>query len=804
METARGLPGTSPTGGQRVGWLYSLRTRIALASGLITLVFMLGVTLATAWYLRREILGNAQAETRDMAQASARGLAENLRSITVATQQLARTASAPGLDRNQLRWIQRAAHQAVPGASGTLVALRPRAAGQEPYTVYLGERNRARDFDRTDYDYLAQDWYQRTLASDAGWWSEPRFSETAGDVWMVTYNQKLRPPAQGMVSLDMKLANLVHPIAELGKRPDTQATLLAPAGTIAYSSIPGIALEHSLEDYLRRSGRKDLDWALEAARAYRSEGRADAGSDRGMVRYTVVEPVGNTGWVLLLSQTYGEVMQHFNRALEILVGTSLLLTVLGTIAVRRLARQISRPVEQLARSAVKAIAGHDPTALPHQQRRDEVGLLARTLEQARQEIRQQMEEIERMGAARQKLESELAIARDIQRAMLPEARRLGSGGDERLEASALLEPAKVVGGDFYNFIERESGLWFVIGDVSDKGVPAALFMARAVTVLEVAIQAAATPTQALAEASRRLAQGNETCMFATVLCGCIDVRTGELALASAGHEPPLRIDTHGQMNVLELENGPPLGFEVSDEFPLWRGRLEPGECLLAYTDGVTEAFNTYQEAYGLERLRTLPGAPLDAASACQRVLADVQAFAAGAPPSDDITVLAIARGSDGSHRTQAHAAGAQGDTSVHISIAHTPDDVMQLTDAIDALLALHGADVPVRNDARLIIEEVASNAVTHAVSEDAPMEMHARVEERCLWLEFRDRGRPFDPTGQAMPDLDADIDERPIGGLGIYLVQQLASSVEYQRADGCNILRVTLRLDAAPNKERSA
>ena len=789
---------------RKVRWLYSLRTRIALASGLITLLFLLVVTLATAWYLRQKILDTAQADTLETTRAAARGLAENLRTITVATQQLARTASDSTLNRDQLRRLQRATAHTVPGAAGTLLALRPRQPQAAPYTVYVGDRNRERDFDVGDYDYLAQDWYQRTVANDRGWWSEPRFSETAGDVWMVTYNIPLRSPAQGMASLDMKLADMVHPIAELSKLPGIEVTLLAPGGTIAYSSTPGIALSHTFEEYLRRSGATDLDWAAEAAHAYRSQRRADRALDSGLNRYRVVEPVGNSGWVLVVGQTYGQVMAHFNRALELLLAATLFLTVLGVILVRRVARQISRPVEQLTKSAVKAIAGHDPTALPHQQRRDEVGLLARTLEQARLEIRQQLDEIEQMGAARQKLESELSIARDIQRAMLPDGRTVG-GGHEHVEAQALLEPAKAVGGDFYNFIERDDALWFVIGDVSDKGVPAALFMARAVTMLEVAIQTANSPSEALAEGSRRLAQGNETCMFATVLCGCIDVRSGRLSLASAGHEPPLMVSPDGQTQVLELDNGPPLGFEVSESFALWEGVLAPGDCLLAYTDGVTEAFNHYNEPYGFERLQALPATGMDAAGACNQVLEDVQRFAAGAPPSDDITILAILRTGDLDNAiTQAHAAGAKGETSVHISVAHSSGDVLQMTDAIDALLMQHGAGTSVMNDARLIIEEVATNSVAHAVTADAPLEMHARIDDGRLWLEFRDHGRTFDPTDQPPPDIDADIEQRPIGGLGIYMVNELADGVDYHRVDGCNILRITLRLEAAHDTESTA
>ena len=106
--------------------------------------------------------------------------------------------------------------------------------------------------------------------------------------------------------------------------------------------------------------------------------------------------------------------------------------------------------------------------------------------------------------------------------------------------------------------------------------------------------------------------------------------------------------------------------------------------------------------------------------------------------------------------------------------------------------------------ARLIVEEVACNAVEHAVAPDAPLEMHARVDAGRLWLEFRDRGAPFDPTTVAAPDLDADIGDRGVGGLGVFLVRELADEIEYQRVDEVNVLRITLRLDAAHDMESRA
>jgi sigma-B regulation protein RsbU (phosphoserine phosphatase) len=787
-----------------VRWYHSLRTRIALWSGLTTLLFLLGVTLATAWYLRREVLENARRDTRATAIGAAGRLDDNLRTLTVATGNLARLVAAAELSPEQMQHAQAAVVDSIPGASGALLVLEPRHPGEPAYARYVGEQDRRRDFFADGYDVRAQAWYRRTLAAD-GWWSEPYLNRTAGDVWMATYNVPLPPPARGMASVDMRLDELVAPVESLAHLPGMRVTLVAPQGTLAMSTIPDARAQETFDAFIERSGRDDLAPAAQAIRA----GNAihfqhrDAGSAQH--RFTAVEPVGDSGWTLLVGESYDQFLMRFNHALLVLVGASLALGLLATLLVRRVGRQVSRPVEELTCSAVHAIAGEDDIPLAQQERLDEVGVLARTLERARLSIRRQLREIEEMGAARQKLESELSIARDIQRAMLPQGRTIDRGY-EHVEAQALLEPAKAVGGDFYNFIERGgSELWFVIGDVSDKGVPAALFMARAVTMLEVAIQTAGTPADALAEGSRRLAQGNDTCMFATVLCGCVDVRGGSLALASAGHEPPLLLHGDGRVEPVLLANGPPLGFEESDDFPLWHGRLEPGDCLLAYTDGVTEAFNLADEAYGFERLQQALGGGLGAVGACARLLADVQRFVGAAPPSDDTTILAISRSRHlDNPGAEAHAVSAKGETSVHISVAHSSTDVLRMTDAIDALLERYGASMAAMHDARLIVEEVACNAVEHAVAADAPLELHARVDDGHLWLEFRDRGAPFDPTAHVVADLDVEIGERGIGGLGVFLVQELADRIEYQRVDDVNVLRITLRLDAAYDMESRA
>ncbi|MBA3928100.1 MAG: IcfG protein [Xanthomonas sp.] len=629
-------------------WRSSLRTRIALWAGLINVVLLLPLVLATAWFARRMILEDARRDTHATTQEAAHRLDGALHVVTITTHGISDLVGSAQLSPDELVATLRAMVKATPGCAGGLLVLEPRERGDAPFARYVAAAGNDRDFVADGYPFRDQGWYQRTVASPGGWWSEPYLNQTAGGVWMVTYNMPLREPGRGartrgMVSLDLPLANMTDPVDSLAHLPGWRVTLVAPGGTLALNPEVGIEQRETLDEYIVRAGRTDLRQAAQAVRMRQPLQYVHADAVSGERRYTVVEPIGDSGWSLLVAQSYDLITERLASALWMLVAIGTLLALVCMLVVRKLARHVSQPVEGLSLAAARLGHGDYDMPVPHVHRRDEVGQMARTLEHARGSIRQQLREIEDMTAARQKLESELSIAREIQQAMLPPGLMIDRE-HAHLEAYARLEPAKAVGGDFYCFIQTDPDcLWFAIGDVSDKGVPAALFMARTVTVLEVAASAHPSPERVLAEASRRLVQGNDACMFATVLCGRVDVRSGACVLASAGHDAPLLLHADGRHEELPVQPGPPLGFEVGEAFPLWSGQLPAGATLLAWTDGITEAFDRDNHAFGAERIPEAlqPGAT--AREQCETLIARVHAFTDPAPQSDDITALAIRR-----------------------------------------------------------------------------------------------------------------------------------------------------------------
>lgn len=243
------------------------------------------------------------------------------------------------------------------------------------------------------------------------------------------------------------------------------------------------------------------------------------------------------------------------------------------------------------------------------------------------------------AAARRVLDHELALAHDMQMAMLP--RKLPERPEVALAAA--LKPARSVGGDLYDFVLTGDRLWFIVADVSGKGVAAALYMAVAKTLFRATIETAAEPAHVLARMNAELSRENDQLMFVTALIGHLTLSTGDVMLGDGGHNPSVVIDTDGKLGAPIVPKGMALGVRDTSTYESGRLRLHRGQTLVLYTDGATDARDVRGELFGAERLERALAAsaehlPVDLVAS---VLHDVDAFAAGAPPEDDLTLLAI-------------------------------------------------------------------------------------------------------------------------------------------------------------------
>ena len=271
-----------------------------------------------------------------------------------------------------------------------------------------------------------------------------------------------------------------------------------------------------------------------------------------------------------------------------------------------------------------------------------------------------MAEVRRESELRQRMEGELTAAQKVQKGLLPRRRPGAPALPERPEIDlfARLEPARMVGGDFYDYllVDRDRRLFFVIADVSDKGPAAALFMAVTKQIVrDVVLRYAISPSleRILVEINQRTTAASldlpeeegGNMMFVTAFAGILDLETGDLAYGSAGHDLPFVVGGNPGVRRLETDGGPPLGAVDPFPYPVDHDRIEPGEILLLYTDGITEAQNEARALYSVERLRkVLQGAgAIDCEQIVAAIVHDVRLFVAGAEQADDITLLAVRR-----------------------------------------------------------------------------------------------------------------------------------------------------------------
>ena len=333
------------------------------------------------------------------------------------------------------------------------------------------------------------------------------------------------------------------------------------------------------------------------------------------------------------------------------VGIFLGALAVGLILAYFFAHRIALPLNRLSAHAMKLpeidfsadeLVSSGTMALPAG-RRDEVGRLAQAFVFMENSLHANVRKLMQAVSARERIEGELKVARDIQMDLLPKVFPAFPHHPE-VDIHALVAPAREVGGDLYDFyFLDEHRLCFTIGDVSGKGAPAALCMAITTTLIRVASVHQINPVRITNDVNAAVSRDNPNSMFVTLVVGVLDVRTGRASYVNAGHNPPLALRREGEIQVLSARSGPAIGLVEGIEFHLFEIALEPGDCLLLYTDGVTEAMDPSGNLYGDARLRQLMTgcAKLAAEQVVDRIMRDVRRHAGEAEQSDDIAVLAI-------------------------------------------------------------------------------------------------------------------------------------------------------------------
>ncbi|MFZ6781100.1 ATP-binding SpoIIE family protein phosphatase [Undibacterium sp. Ji83W] len=455
------------------------------------------------------------------------------------------------------------------------------------------------------------------------------------------------------------------------------------------------------------------------------------------------------------------------------------------IAIALVSRQTTRSLRSLSKSTEEIAQGNLDTELTKIPRSDEVGRLSRSFRRMRDSLKLHILELQEATAARQRMESELAIAAQIQQAMLPSAE---AATDPRYSMSTLLQPARVVGGDLYDFFHvADERICMVIGDVANKGMPAALFMVRTLSLMRTLAHQSSSPAALLFAVNRELAQNNSECRFVTMFFAMLDLKSGVLQYASAGHDAPLLL-RDGKVSKLALETGPALGLEEEASFPQFEIRLLAHDIVIMYTDGITEARNQHNEEFSEARLQTTISrqAPAFAADIIRSVTLAHQQFIAQAPQFDDLTLLSMQFHPEAKRRKPAFA-----DWQISLNGQSLAYD--QVRPRLAGLLHAQQVSDEVVDDLQLITEEVLVNVLKHGATDQDPasIRLDVHLQESEVVLDVVDNSHAYNPLhGISQPDLEVDFADRPEGGLGLYLVNALADHIDYNYAQGQNNLHI--------------
>jgi sigma-B regulation protein RsbU (phosphoserine phosphatase) len=380
------------------------------------------------------------------------------------------------------------------------------------------------------------------------------------------------------------------------------------------------------------------------------------------------------------------------------------------------------------------------------------------------------------------MQDELNVGRDIQMSMVP---RTFPPFPERTEFSiyAALHPAREVGGDFYDyFFIDENRVCACIGDVSGKGVPAALFMAVSRTLLKARAMDDTSTASIITRVNDELSRDNEQFMFVTVFTAILDVVSGKLTYTNAGHNPPILRNGKGGTILLDGRHGPVLGADPGLAYKESTVQLEKGDLLLMYTDGITEARSPQRAFYGDDRLLDLVshGDGPDVETMIRRVIDSVKSFENGGEQFDDITAVALQyQREPGAVRHR-----------VEMTIGNDLAGIQSAKAGFDAFCEQIGLAEAIRRKMNLVLDELISNIVFYAYDDGERHEIVLAFELAGgrLTVTIQDDGMPFNPFEVEPPDTTAGLDERPIGGLGIHLVRQLMDKAIYQRRVDGNVV----------------
>jgi len=391
---------------------------------------------------------------------------------------------------------------------------------------------------------------------------------------------------------------------------------------------------------------------------------------------------------------------------------------------------------------------------------------------------------------KERMEEELNVGRNIQMSMVPQCFPAFPDRNE-FDIHGLLQPAREIGGDFYDFFfVGQDKLFVCVGDVSGKGVPAALFMAVTKTMIKVTAGEDHSTASIMTRVNDEISQDNPSSMFITLFLGVLDLTSGDFCYTNAGHPYPYLKRSNGKLETLKPVHGPVVGAIDGIAYGENQVQLVRDDRLLIFTDGITEAMDLDDQLYGEQRVIEHFQAYQDAncADLVKETLDEVEHFAGEAEQADDITVLALKYCIDPK----------SDETMLDISLPNRLPEIDRVNDTFTEFAEQCGIEMTIALKINMVFDDLLTNIISYAYGEDKTehsIEIGLSYTDSRLSITIADDGIPFNPFTREDPDTNLGIEEREIGGLGILLVKKTMDETTYQRRNNRNIITLIKNLN---------
>ena len=660
------------------------------------------------------------------------------------------------------------------------------------YSKHVGDTIRTTQGGSDHYQYFFMDWYLMPTLLDHPCWTEPYVDldvATNTSEMVTSYCRAIKDKHGkliGVINTSLSLNWLSQTISAVKPYPNSYSIMIGRGGTFfVHPDSTKITRQTIFTQTMETPDTAMVALGHAMQRGEEGMKQMELGGEKCYVFY---EPLGQTGCSMAIVCPESDIFGGFDRLRRtvmtiVLVGLLLMLY----FFIRIITRELS-PLRRLAVEAETIASGQFDTQLPDFQRTDEIGQLSHSFAGMQQSLVKYIDELKNTTAQKASIESELQVASGIQMGMLPKKFPTYPERDD-VQLYASLTPAKEVGGDLFDFYFRDEKLFFCIGDVSGKGVPASLFMAVTRAVFRTVSARESMPDHIMAALNQTMVDMNETNMFVTLFIGVLDLPTGRMHYCNAGHDAPLLVGAG--VGLLSCDANIPVGVMPSWKYTLQEAQIFTGTTIFLFTDGLTEAEDATHNQFRMERINDVAAQALAHHQQEPRQLIGlmtdaVRQFVGDAEQSDDLTLMAI------QYIKQ------QRDVKMRKSIVLLNDlnEVPRLTAFVDAVCEAVGLNPTVTMQMNLAIEEAVVNVMNYAYPRGKKGDVTIEALSNDVRLKFViiDSGTPFDPTVHADVDTTLSAQERPIGGLGIHLVRQMMDSINYERVNNLNVLTLRKKL----------